>query len=87
MATGFQNVGQPYADSEAPTRALTSGAAGLGTLLVGVNGKFNTPPVPPPYRKTMKQLEDLERFFQAGKANKKDKVLAEAANLAMSTSK
>ena len=56
-------------------------------MLVGVNGKFNTPPVPPPYRKTMKQLEDLERFFQAGKANKKDKVLAEAANLAMSTSK
>ena len=56
-------------------------------MLVGVNGRFNTPPVLPPYRKTMTQLEDLERFFQAGKANKKDKVLAEAANMAMSTRK
>ena len=58
---------------------------GMGEVAVCVKGQFNTPPEPPMYCKTMKQLEDLERFFQAGKANKRGKVLAEAANLAMST--
>ena len=56
-------------------------------MSVGVKGQFNTPPAPPPYRKTMKNSEDLKRFFQAVKSNKRDKVLVEATNLAMSTHK
>ena len=87
LATGFQHGGRPDADSAVPARALPSGSAGPGAVAVSVKGQFNTPPVPPSYRKTMKQLEGLERFFQAGKANKRDKVSAEAENLAMSTRK
>ena len=56
-------------------------------MAVGVKGQFNIPPGSPPYSKKMKQLEDLERFFHAGKANKREKVSAEVAKLAMSTRK
>ena len=83
LATGFQHGVGPDADSAASARALPSGAAGPGAVAVGVKGQFNTPSAPPPYCKTMKQLEDLERFFQAGKAKKRDKVLSEEANLSM----
>ena len=87
LETGFQHGGRPYADSAAPAQALPSGAAVTGTVAVGVKGQFNTLPAPPQYQKTMKRLENLERFFQAGKENKRDKVSAEAANLTMSTHK